>query len=56
MAGKWPALATWQVGRGRVAALMVTPLDDAPEASLPWWNWPPWPALMTNTTQWLLKR
>jgi hypothetical protein len=56
LAGKFPALASWQVGKGRVVALLVTPLGDERDLDNLWWKSNSWPDLMEKTGRWLLKQ
>ncbi|MHB9133935.1 MAG: hypothetical protein ACYDBB_22945 [Armatimonadota bacterium] len=54
LAGKYPALATWTVGEGRVAVFTVTPLGDDTNVKSLWWRWPQWNDVMMKTVNWLL--
>jgi uncharacterized membrane protein len=48
-AGDAPLVVTGAYGKGRVVAILATPLGDAPT---PWWKWPTWPTLMLRLLAW----
>jgi uncharacterized membrane protein len=51
--GKYPALITWKVGRGRVAVAPLTVFDESKSGEMPWWQWPRWPSALAETLRWL---
>jgi uncharacterized membrane protein len=55
-AGDRPALITGTAGKGRVALLALTPLGEAPNGVLTWWQWPGWDKTMAKALGWLLKQ
>lgn len=51
-AGAAPLIVTTTYGRGRVVAVLATPLGDAPATMTPWWAWDKWPVLMLRLLNW----
>jgi len=52
-ANNYPFLATWNFGKGRVAACAGTVLGEPDNESVPFWKWEGWPNLMANVIKWL---
>ncbi len=54
-AGKQPAIVTQQIGKGRVAVVLLTPLGEPRNGETPFWEAPAWPNVMGQLLQWLVK-
>jgi hypothetical protein len=55
-AGGNPVIITDHYGKGKVCFIAAAPLGDAPAGQTAFWDWPQWPALMTDLVQDLMKR
>jgi len=53
-AGDEPLLVVWQVGEGRVAALLATAEGDPPPDQLAFWDWGDMPRLVASVSKWLV--
>ncbi len=51
-AGDAPLIVTGTYGKGRVVAVLATPLGAAPANVIPWWNSPLWPQIMVRVLAW----
>ena len=53
-AGARPLLVLGKYGKGRVAVFLGTPMGEASEGQIPFWEWKEWGKLMRNTFAWLV--
>jgi uncharacterized membrane protein len=52
-AGGHPSLVFDRFGKGKVAALTLSPTGNPPPGETAWWDWQSWPTLMRNTLEFL---
>ena len=55
-AGKQAAIVTQQVGKGRVAAVLLTPLGEPAPGDTPYWESPAWVKTMSELMRWLMTK
>jgi len=53
-AGKQPAIVTQHLGKGRVAAVLLTPLGEPGRRETPYWDDANWQPIMTTLCRWLI--
>ncbi|HEX3655312.1 MAG TPA: hypothetical protein VHV55_05890 [Pirellulales bacterium] len=51
-AGGEPLIVAGKAGRGRVVAVLATPLGEVAGDETAWWDWPGWPGLLTHIGEW----
>ncbi|HEY5315545.1 MAG TPA: hypothetical protein VIK18_23645, partial [Pirellulales bacterium] len=51
-AGGEPLILAGKAGRGRVVAVLATPLGEVADHETAWWDWPGWPGLLSRVADW----